>query len=77
MVGARDVFGADDTVRLNGPLPAPMPLRAGRHRAQLWVESAQRSALRQALAAWLPRLHQLPQSRGLRWSVDVDPVDVY
>ncbi|MGH8213773.1 MAG: primosomal protein N' [Rhodanobacteraceae bacterium] len=73
----RDAFASDDTVRLNGPLPAPMPLRAGRHRAQLWIESAQRVPLRHALATWLPRLHELPQSRGLRWSVDVDPVDVY
>ncbi|HEY3520296.1 MAG TPA: primosomal protein N', partial [Rhodanobacteraceae bacterium] len=75
--GARHSFAADDTVRLNGPLPAPMPLRAGRHRAQLWIESAQRLPLRHALAAWLPRLHELPQPRALRWSLDVDPVDVY
>ncbi len=66
-----------EAVRLNGPLPAPMPLRAGRHRAQLWIESAQRPALRQALAEWLPHLHELPQPRGLRWSLDVDPIDVY
>ncbi|MDE2054606.1 MAG: hypothetical protein KGI62_07970, partial [Xanthomonadaceae bacterium] len=56
---------------------APMPLRAGRHRAQLLLESAQRPPLRQALTAWLPRLHGLPQPRGLRWSIDVDPVDLY
>ena len=64
-------------IQLNGPLPAPMPLRAGRHRAQLWIESVQRPSLRHALAAWLPLLHELPQPRGLRWSLDVDPVDVY
>jgi primosomal protein N' (replication factor Y) len=54
-----------------------MPLRAGRHRAQLLLESAQRPALRHALATWLPQLHALPQPRGLRWSLDVDPVDLY
>ncbi|HJR10272.1 MAG TPA: primosomal protein N' [Rhodanobacteraceae bacterium] len=64
-------------IRINGPFAAPMPLRAGRHRAQLLLESAQRPPLRQALAAWLPRLHGLPQPRGLRWSIDVDPVDLY
>ena len=74
---ARAAFAVDDTVRLNGPVPAPMPLRASRHRAQLWIESAQRPPLRHALATWLPRLHELPHPRGLRWSVDVDPVDVY
>ncbi|MER3546366.1 MAG: primosomal protein N' [Rhodanobacteraceae bacterium] len=64
-------------IEINGPLPAPMPLRAGRHRAQLWIESTQRPALRHALSAWLPLLHELPLPRPLRWSLDVDPVDVY
>jgi primosomal protein N' (replication factor Y) len=64
-------------ISINGPFAAPMPLRAGRHRAQLLLESAQRPPLRQALAAWLPRLHALPQPRGLRWSIDIDPVDLY
>jgi primosomal protein N' (replication factor Y) len=67
----------EHVVRLNGPFAAPMPLRAGRHRAQLLLETTQRAALRHALAAWLPQLHALPQSRGLRWSIDVDPVDLY
>ena len=67
----------EDVPRIHGPFAAPMPLRAGRHRAQLMLESAQRQPLRQALAAWLPRLHALPQPRGLRWSLDVDPVDLY
>jgi primosomal protein N' (replication factor Y) len=67
----------DSVVRINGPLAAPMPLRAGRRRAQLLLESLQRPILRQALAAWLPQLQALPQPRGLRWSIDVDPVDLY
>ena len=64
-------------VRVNGPVAAPMPLRAGRHRAQLLLESVQRASLRQALATWLPQLQALPQPRGLRWSIDIDPVDLY
>ena len=80
--GERHARSADtqdrgNALRINGPFAAPMPLRAGRHRAQLLLESAQRPPLRQALAAWLPRLHALPQPRGLRWSIDVDPVDLY
>ncbi|MBS0433048.1 MAG: primosomal protein N' [Proteobacteria bacterium] len=70
-------FPADERVRINGPLPAPMPLRAGRHRAQLLLESGSRAPLRHALSIWWPRLQELSQPRGLRWSVDVDPVDVY
>jgi primosomal protein N' (replication factor Y) (superfamily II helicase) len=68
---------ANTRIRINGPFAAPMPLRAGRHRMQLLLESAQRPPLRHALATWLPLLHALPQPRGLRWSIDVDPVDLY
>ncbi|HEX7324750.1 MAG TPA: hypothetical protein VF292_05290, partial [Rhodanobacteraceae bacterium] len=66
-----------NAVRVSGPFDAPMPLRAGRHRAQLLIEAAQRPRLRQVLDAWLPRLRALPQPRGLRWSIDIDPVDLY
>ncbi|HLI17780.1 MAG TPA: primosomal protein N', partial [Rhodanobacteraceae bacterium] len=64
-------------VGINGPTTAPMPLRGGRHRAQLLLESAQRPPLRQVLAGWLPALYALPHPRGLRWSIDADPVDLY
>ncbi|HXE66248.1 MAG TPA: primosomal protein N' [Rhodanobacteraceae bacterium] len=80
MGAARDALaqsGSGKALRINGPFAAPMPLRAGRHRAQLLLESGHRPALRHALVAWLPQLHGLPQSRGLRWSIDVDPVDLY
>jgi primosomal protein N' (replication factor Y) len=77
-----DVVTQDDSsgnarIRISGPFAAPMPLRAGRHRMQLLLESAQRAPLRQVLATWLPQLYALPQPRGLRWSIDVDPVDLY
>jgi primosomal protein N' (replication factor Y) len=79
MAAARDALAQAESgaLRTHGPFAAPMPLRAGRHRAQLLLESAQRPALRHALAAWLPQLHALPQPRGLRWSIDIDPVDLY
>lgn len=84
MASARDMMDGIVTrarphehVRIHGPFAAPMPLRAGRHRMQLLLESVQRGSLRQALATWLPQLHALPQPRGLRWSIDIDPVDLY
>jgi primosomal protein N' (replication factor Y) len=78
MAAAREaVVHPGDAIRVNGPVAAPMPLRAGRHRAQLLLESPQRASLRQALTGWLPQLHALPQPRDLRWSIDVDPVELY
>jgi primosomal protein N' (replication factor Y) len=63
-------------VRLLGPAPAAMERRAGRWRAQLLVESAARGPLQRLLAAWLPRVETLPEARRVRWSIDVDPLEV-
>ncbi|AXK73384.1 primosomal protein N' [Lysobacter sp. TY2-98] len=60
-----------------GPIPAPMPRRAGYQRAQLVVSSNARPALHAALDAALPAIRELPEARKVRWSLDVDPVDLY
>lgn len=64
-------------LELHGPLPAPMPRRAGFQRAQLLLSSAERRTLHAALDAALPAIHAAPESRRVRWSLDVDPVDLY
>lgn len=63
-------------VQVRGPVPAPMPRRAGRHRAQLLLESPERSGLQRLLARWVLELRALPRRGGLRWSVDVDPQEM-
>jgi primosomal protein N' (replication factor Y) len=63
-------------LRLLGPAPASMEKRAGRHRAQLLVESRGRTALQKFLSVWLPAVVELRAPRALRWSVDVDPIEV-
>jgi primosomal protein N' (replication factor Y) len=73
----RHAAGAHPAIELHGPLPAPMPRRAGMHRAQLLVSTANRRALHGALDAGVPVLHGLPEARKVRWSLDVDPVDLY
>ncbi|GAA4358539.1 primosomal protein N' [Kangiella marina] len=60
-----------------GPFPAPMPKRAGKMRAQLMVQHSQRKVLQQALTPITPSLEQLPSSRKVRWSIDVDPQEVF
>jgi len=66
----------DTQVQIYGPMPAPMEKRAGRFRAQLVVQSAQRSRLQQLLAAVLPKIENL-KNRKVRWSIDIDPTDTY
>jgi primosomal protein N' (replication factor Y) len=65
-----------DGVRILGPAAAAMERRAGRYRAQLLLESAQRGPLQRLLDAWLVRLEALKVPRRIRWSVDVDPIEV-
>jgi primosomal protein N' (replication factor Y) len=63
-------------VTLLGPIPSPMERRAGRYRAQLLVQAPQRADLHRLLDAWLPPLGQLPAGRKVRWSIDVDPMEM-
>lgn len=63
-------------IHLHGPLPAPMPRRAGYQRLQLLVRARHRKQLQRLLDAVVPQLHDLPAARKLRWSLDVDPVDL-
>jgi len=64
-------------IELLGPVPAPMERRAGRYRAQLLVQASARAPLHRLLHAWLPALEQLPGGRAVRWSLDVDPIDLF
>lgn len=64
-------------LELLGPVPAPMERRAGRYRAQLLVQATLRAPLHRLLNAWMLQLEQLPSGRQVRWSLDVDPVDLY
>ncbi len=64
-------------VTLHEPVPAPMEKRAGRFRAQLLAQSARRPALHGLLDRWPEKLAALPAARRVRWSLDVDPQDMY
>jgi primosomal protein N' (replication factor Y) len=54
-----------------------MERRAGRYRAQLLVQAAQRRPLHTFLRAWLPEIGALPLAKRVRWSLDVDPIDLF
>ncbi len=60
-----------------GPAPAPMERRAGRYRAQLLVVTKYRRLLMGLLNDWIPLLGSIPGARKVRWSLDVDPIDLY
>jgi len=64
-------------IHLHGPVPAPMPKRAGLYRAQLLLDAARRGPLHSALWQVIPTLYSLPEARRVRWSLEIDPVDLY
>jgi primosomal protein N' (replication factor Y) len=64
-------------VELLGPVPAPMARRAGRYRAQLLVQARRRSQLHRFLKNWVAEFEGLKAGRKVRWSLDVDPEDLF
>jgi len=63
-------------VTVLGPATALIARRADHFRAHLLIETAARSTLQRFLGQWLPRVEMLPGPAGLRWSIDVDPLEV-
>jgi len=59
-----------------GPVPSPMEKRAGRYRSQLLLQSAQRTPLHQLLTPLAPAMESLKSGRKVRWSIDVDPMEM-
>ncbi len=74
------ITGADETIKKEvmvfGPAHAPMERLAGRYRAQLLLISKHRNPLHKLLASLRPGLETLPESRRVKWSLDVDPYDM-
>ncbi|MBV1777325.1 primosomal protein N' [Burkholderiaceae bacterium DAT-1] len=57
------------------PVEASMVRLANRERAQVLVQSSHRGALRTWLAQWMHALRQVRHAK-VRWSLDVDPLEV-
>jgi primosomal protein N' (replication factor Y) len=64
-------------VEVLGPAAAPMERRAGHYRAQLLLHAPTHSPLQKMFGLWLPALEQLPEARRVRWSLDVDPLELF
>ncbi|MEL6869755.1 MAG: primosomal protein N' [Pseudomonadota bacterium] len=64
-------------IRALGPAPAAMHRRQGRYRYQLLLQTRSRGALQSALAQLTALLEQQRPQRGVRWSLDVDPLSSF
>jgi len=70
-------LGSHSDVFVFGPIAAPMERRAGKYRAQLLVQAKSRQQLQQLLTPWMQQLEAERSARKVRWSLDVDPVEMY
>jgi primosomal protein N' (replication factor Y) len=66
-----------DYLRILGPVDAPMAKKAGRYRAQLLLQSSDRKTLHAQLAVLRPALEADASARKVRWSIDVDPIELF
>lgn len=64
-------------IHVSDPIPAPMPRRAGRYRAQLLIQSQHRPMLQQFLKNLMPNIDKIPSKHRIRWSLDVDPSEMF
>jgi primosomal protein N' (replication factor Y) len=64
-------------VRILGPVTAPMERRAGRYRAQLLFQSRNRQPLHRLLQELCEDFEASVSSRRVRWSLDVDPIELF
>jgi primosomal protein N' (replication factor Y) len=67
---------SEAAVKVLGPASALIARRADHFRAHLLIETAARSTLQRFLKDWLPWVEKLRGPPGLRWSIDVDPLEV-
>ncbi len=77
VTAAMDRLGSPAEVELLGPLPSPMERRAGQYHLQVLLSARRRQPLHSLLDRCLPAIAELPQARRVRWSVDIDPQDLF
>ncbi|MDR3479049.1 MAG: primosomal protein N' [Gammaproteobacteria bacterium] len=66
-----------ENIPIWGPVPAPMARRAGRFRVQLLLQAKQRPHLQRCLTRLLPEIEKLRGKQQVRWSLDVDPLEMF
>ena len=64
------------SVDIFGPFPSSMEKRQGRFRAILLLSSNSRQQLHAELSSRIGNIEQLKLGKKVRWSVDVDPIDL-
>ncbi len=63
-------------LKILGPAPAPLARKANQHRMHLLIQCSSRKKLQTALTSLREWLTINKLGNGIRWNVDVDPMDL-
>ena len=66
----------DETCQVLGPTPAPLAKKAGKFRWQLLLQTQTRPMMQRLLSSAKPAIELLPNSKKVRWSLDIEPQDL-
>jgi len=66
-----------EAASLIGPLPSPLQRRAGKFRFQLVSVAADRGAAQASASLLVATAESMPARRDLKWSIDIDPQDLF
>lgn len=66
----------DGECQVLGPTPAPLAKKAGKFRWQLLLQTQTRPIMQRLLASAKPAIELLPNSKKVRWSLDIEPQDL-
>jgi primosomal protein N' (replication factor Y) len=64
-------------INILGPASSPMEKRSGRYRAQVLIQANNRAELQYFVAGWRAAISKLREARRSRWSLDIDPVELF
>ncbi len=68
---------SEKKVTIYDPIPAPMQRKAGFYHMQLLIQASSRQQLQKLISKTLPSLAGNKALQGARWTVDVDPIDLF
>ena len=74
---AAENYASRSAVEIMTPVPSPMERRAGRFRAQLLVRSKDERRFHCFLEDWVQGIETSRTAARVRWSLDVDPQEMY
>jgi primosomal protein N' (replication factor Y) (superfamily II helicase) len=68
---------AEKQVQMMGPVPAPMAKKSGALHYQLLFIADKRNLLHEVIASLIFAIEQTKIQRQVKWSIDIDPIDLY